>query len=140
MTLLDVVRDRLDLTGTKRVCDRGSCGACTMMVEGIAVNSCSMLAIDADGKEITTIEGISNGDQLTPLQEAFIECDALQCGFCTPGMVVACTALLKSNPSPTRAEIAEGIAGNICRCGTYQNIFEAVEQAARKGGGRRAKF
>jgi xanthine dehydrogenase YagT iron-sulfur-binding subunit len=133
-TLLDLVRNELDLTGAKRVCDRGSCGACTMLVDGQTTCSCTMLAIDAEGKKITTIEGISAGG-LTPLQEAFVECDALQCGFCTPGMVVACTALLAENPKPTRREVAEGIAGNLCRCGTYQNIFEAVEK-----GGRRARF
>ncbi len=135
VTLLDMVRDRLDLTGSKRVCDRGSCGACSMLVDGVLVNACSTLAIDAAGKEILTIEGIGSPENLSPLQRAFLECDALQCGFCTPGMVVACTALLARNPAPTRAEIAEGIAGNICRCGTYQNIFEAVELAASRGRG-----
>ncbi len=136
MTLLDMFRDRMHLTGAKRVCDRGACGACCMIVGGKVVNSCSMLAIDASGQEITTIEGISQGDQLSALQQAFVDCDALQCGFCTPGMVVACTALLERNPAPSREETAQAIAGNICRCGTYQNIFEAVAKAARRGGGR----
>ena len=133
-TLLDLLRDRLDLTGAKRVCDRGSCGACTVHVDGHAVNSCSMLAHDAVGKKITTIEGLSSGDDLTPVQDAFVKCDALQCGFCTPGMVMACTSFLEKTPNPkSRDEIAEGIAGNICRCGTYQNIFEAVEMASANG-------
>ena len=137
-TLLDLVRDRMDLTGTKRVCDRGACGACSMLVEGKLVNSCSYLAIDASGKEVKTIEGLSEGG-LTRLQKAFIDCDALQCGFCTPGMVVALTALLEKTPHPTREEIASGIAGNICRCGTYQNIFEAVLRASGKES-RRARI
>lgn len=138
-TLLDTIRDSIGLTGSKRVCDRGFCGACSMTVDGRLVNSCTYLAIDANGKTVETIEALSDGEKLTDLQEAFIECDALQCGFCTPGMVVACTSLLKTNPNPTRDEIAAGIAGNLCRCGTYQNIFEAVEKTARsrgKGEGR----
>ncbi|MCI0652554.1 MAG: (2Fe-2S)-binding protein [Planctomycetes bacterium] len=135
-TLLDVVRGQLDLIGAKRVCDRGSCGACTMLVDGRPINSCTYLAIDAEGKRVTTVEGLAApGAPLTRLQQAFIECDALQCGFCTPGMVMACTALLARNPSPARPEIAAAIAGNLCRCGTYQNIFEAVELAARRGAG-----
>lgn len=133
-TLLDFCRDRLDLTGAKRVCDRGSCGACSMRVDGMLVNSCTFLAVDAIGKGVQTIEGLSSSGELTPLQSAFIECDALQCGFCTPGMVMACTALLEQNPHPSREEVAEGIAGNLCRCATYQNIFEAVERASARGG------
>ena len=133
-TLADALRDEIGLTGTKRVCDRGSCGACTVMIDGRTVDSCSMLAIDAVGRKIQTVEGCGTPEKPSVLQEAFVECDALQCGFCTPGMVVSCTALLRDNPNPTRAEIAEGISGNICRCGTYQNIFEAVELAAKKGG------
>ncbi len=135
-TLLDLVRNRLDLTGAKRVCDRGSCGACTMIVDGKTVNSCSMLAIDAWGKRITTVEGLASNGELTPIQKAFVKCDATQCGFCTPGMVVACSALLKRNPRPNRAQVAEALSGNICRCGTYQNIFEAVERVAPRGGRR----
>ena len=133
-TLADALHDVIGLTGTKRVCDRGSCGACTVMIDGRTVDSCSMLAIDAVGREVTTVEGCGTPEKPSELQKAFVECDALQCGYCTPGMVVSCTALLKQNGKPTRAEVAEGISGNICRCGTYQNIFEAVELAAKKGG------
>jgi len=136
LTLADALRDQLGLTGTKRVCDRGSCGACTVMLDGRTGDSCSMLAIDAVGREIRTVEGCGTPESPSDLQEAFVECDALQCGFCTPGMVVSCTALLESRPSPTRAQVAEGISGNICRCGTYQNIFEAVELTARRRAGR----
>ena len=135
-TLADALRDEIGLTGTKRVCDRGSCGACTVMIDGRTVDSCSMLAIDAVGRKIQTVEGCGTPEKPSALQEAFVECDALQCGFCTPGMVVSCTALLEQNPHPTREQIAAGISGNICRCGTYHNIFEAVELAAKKGGGR----
>lgn len=133
-TLLDLMRNRLDLTGSKRVCDRGTCGGCTVHLDGRAINSCSILAIDCVGREITTIEGLSKGDQLHPVQAAFVECDALQCGFCTPGMVMACTAFLAKNPKPTREETAHGIAGNICRCGTYDNILDAVQVASGQGG------
>ncbi len=133
-TLLDLLRDHHGMTGTKRVCDRGSCGACTVLIDGKVVDSCSMLAIDAVGCQITTVEGIGTPENLSELQKAFVEKDALQCGFCTPGMVVSCTALLAENPTPSRDQIRQGIAGNICRCGTYQNIIEAVEQASRKGG------
>lgn len=130
-TLLDLLRNDLDLTGAKRVCDRGSCGACSVHIDGRLVTSCSTLAIDAVGREIATIEGLVGEDGvLTPVQSAFVECDALQCGFCTPGMVMACTALLKDKPKPSREEAAQGIAGNICRCGTYDNILDAVELAA----------
>lgn len=136
MTLLDVLRDELEMTGSKRVCDRGSCGACTVMLDGKIVDSCSVLAIDAVGSEVTTVEGIGTPENLTALQQAFIDCDALQCGFCTPAMVVSCTALLHENKKPTRDEVRAGISGNLCRCGTYANIFEAVEQATGEGGGR----
>ena len=136
-TLLDLLRDRLDMTGSKRVCNRGFCGACTVRLDGKTVNACSTLAIDAVGKKVATIEGEAgpNGE-LSELQQAFVKCDALQCGYCTPGMVMASAALLDKNPSPNRDEIKDGIAGNICRCGTYQNIFEAVESCAKKGGGK----
>lgn len=137
-TLLDLVRQQLDLTGAKRVCDHGACGACTMIVDGKTVNSCGMLAIDAIGKEITTVEGIGQPGNMSPVQKAFADCDATQCGFCTPGMVVACTALLSRNSKPSKEDVAEAISGNLCRCGTYQNIFEAMEQV--KKGGRRAGF
>ncbi len=132
-TLLDVLRDRLDLTGAKQVCDRGSCGACTVLVDGQPVCSCMMLALDAEGRAITTIEGLSKDGSLTPLQEAFVKHDALQCGYCTSGMVMAGTALLASNPAPSGAEIRAGIAGNICRCGSYVGIFRAIDEAARTG-------
>ena len=133
-TLLDFLRNDLGVTGPKRVCDRGSCGACTVLLDGKVVDSCSMLAVDAVGKEITTVEGIGTPEHLTQLQKAFIEKDALQCGFCTPGMVVTCTAMLNDNPRPTRDEIRQGLSGNLCRCGTYQNIIEAVQHASRTGG------
>ncbi|OUU20523.1 MAG: hypothetical protein CBC13_10620 [Planctomycetia bacterium TMED53] len=133
-TLLDFLRNDLGVTGPKRVCDRGSCGACTVLLDGRVVDSCSMLAVDAVGKEVTTVEGIGTPDNLSQLQKAFIEKDALQCGFCTPGMVVACTAILNENPKPTRDQIRDGLCGNLCRCGTYQNIVEAVESVSRTGG------
>ena len=135
-TLADALRDTIGMTGTKRVCDRGSCGACTVMIDGLTVDSCSMLAIDAVGREVTTVEGCGTPESPSAVQQAFVECDATQCGFCTPGMIVSCTALLRDVPRPTREQVAKGIAGNICRCGTYQNIFEAVDLAARRGGTR----
>ena len=139
-TLLDLLRDQLDLTGSKRVCDRGSCGGCTAIVDGRTVNTCSMLAVDVAGKNVVSVEGVGEGEDLSLLQQAFVDCDALQCGFCTPGMVVACTSLLQRNPDPSRTEIREALAGNLCRCGTYQNIFEAVELAAKRKGVKRARF
>ncbi|MBI1926744.1 (2Fe-2S)-binding protein [Candidatus Poribacteria bacterium] len=141
-TLLSVLRDgidtsgkRLDLTGAKPICDRGECGGCTVLVDGKSAYSCMMLAIDAQGKKITTVEGLANGDQLHPVQEAFIQHDAMMCGFCTPGFVVAAKSLLDENPSPSLEEIKMGLSGNICRCGTYPFIFEAVKTASRKMGG-----
>ena len=141
-TLLSVLRDgfdtngnHLDLTGAKQICDRGECGGCTVQVDGKAVYSCMTLALEAQGKQITTVEGLANGDRLHPVQEAFVQHDALMCGFCTPGFVVAAKSLLDQNPSPSSDEIKEGLAGNICRCGTYPFIFEAVETASRKMGG-----
>lgn len=130
VTLLNALRNHLDLTGTKKICDRGSCGGCTVLVDGAAVNSCLMLAIDAEGRKIGTIEGLSTDGKLHPLQEAFCEHDALQCGFCTPGMVMACKALLDRKKDPSLDEIREGISGNICRCGTYNKVFDAVRAAA----------
>lgn len=129
-TLLEALRGELSLTGAKRVCDRGACGACTVLVNGRTVNACSTLVFDTAGKSVQTVEGLDVNGKLTPLQENFIRHDALQCGFCTPGMVMSCTALLSDNKNPSREEIQDGIAGNICRCGTYQNIFEAVEATA----------
>jgi xanthine dehydrogenase YagT iron-sulfur-binding subunit len=138
VTLLEALRHELDLTGAKRVCDRGTCGACTVIVDGKAVYSCSMLAIEGEGKAITTVEGLMQGDKLHPLQQAFIDNDAQQCGFCTPGFVVACKAFLDKNPNPTAEEINKGLGGNLCRCGTYVGVRAAVAQAARgRRGGRR---
>ena len=131
VTLLDALRDELGLTGAKPACDRGACGACTVLVDGEPVASCMMLAADAEGRKITTVEGLGTPEAMSPLQAAFVECDAMQCGFCTPGFVVAGTALLKRNADPSQAEIKEGLAGNLCRCGTYGRIFEAVSQAAK---------
>jgi xanthine dehydrogenase YagT iron-sulfur-binding subunit len=136
VTLLEALRNELDITGAKRVCDRGSCGACTMIVDGKAVYSCSTLAIDAQGKSITTVEGLMQGDTLHPVQQAFIDNDAQQCGFCTPGFVVACKAFLDKNPNPTAEQIQKGLGGNTCRCGTYMGVRAAVAQAAQKGGKR----
>lgn len=130
-TLLDLLRDDLHLTGTKKVCDLGHCGACTVLKEGEPVLSCLTLAASCHGVSVTTIEGLAGQDgELTPLQEAFIECDALQCGFCTPGQIMSATALLAQNPSPTEEEIKHYMAGNLCRCGAYKGIVEAVMKAA----------
>ena len=135
VTLLDALRDHIDMTGTKRVCDRGACGACTVMVDGKTVNSCLMLAMDAQGREIRTIEGLEKNGELHPIQEAFIQHDALQCGFCTPGMVMSCTALLESGAKVDDPNIRAAVSGNICRCGTYPHVFAACEtaSAAMKG-------
>jgi xanthine dehydrogenase YagT iron-sulfur-binding subunit len=132
VTLLDALRNRLDLTGAKKVCDRGTCGACTVLVDGQPVYSCSMLALEAEGRQITTIEGIGTPDKMNAVQKAFVKHDAQQCGFCTPGFVVACTAFIKNNPNPTAAETRLGLGGNLCRCGTYAGIQEVVKEV--KGG------
>jgi xanthine dehydrogenase YagT iron-sulfur-binding subunit len=132
VTLLSALRDHLDLTGTKLVCDRGACGACTVLLDGQPVLSCMRLAIEAQGHAITTVEGLAEGEQLHPVQQAFIEQDAMQCGFCTPGLVMASVALLQAHPNPSPQQIREGLSGNLCRCGTYPKVFEAVEAAARK--------
>lgn len=133
-TLLDALRDRLDLTGAKKICDRGACGGCTVELDGVAVNSCMVLAIDAVGMKVTTIEGLAPVEALHPLQEEFVHCDALQCGFCTPGFVMAAHACLNKHKNPDRATIQHELSGNLCRCGTYGRVFEAVERAAgRKG-------
>jgi xanthine dehydrogenase YagT iron-sulfur-binding subunit len=140
VTLLDALRNELDLTGAKRVCDRATCGACTMIVDGKPVYSCSVLAIEAQGKSITTVEGLMQGDRLHPIQQAFVDNDAQQCGFCTPGFVVACKAFLDKHPNPTPAQIQKGLGGNLCRCGTYMGVRAAVAQAAQRHpqkGGRR---
>lgn len=132
VTLLDALRDGLGLTGTKRVCDRGSCGACTVLLDGKPVYSCSVLAVDAQGKRIETVEVLAQGEGLHPLQQAFVEHDALMCGFCTPGFVMSLKALLDRVPQPTEKQVREACAGNICRCGTYNRIFEAALDASRR--------
>ena len=138
-TLLTVLRDgidtsgsNIDLTGAKLICDRGECGGCTVMVDGKTVYACMMLAIDAQDKQITTVEGLADGDDLHPVQEAFIQHDAMMCGFCTPGFIVSSAALLNENSKPTLEEIKGGLSGNTCRCGTYPFIFDAIETASRK--------
>jgi len=129
-TLLDVLRDNIRLTGTKECCSEGECGACTVLVNGQAVCSCLVLAVEMDGQQITTIEGLASDGQLDPVQQAFVATGAVQCGFCIPGMIMAARQLLASNPHPTRAEIQEGLAGNLCRCGGYTRILDAVARAA----------
>lgn len=131
VTLLDALRDKFELTGAKRVCDRGTCGACTILMDDKPVYSCSVLAIDAQGREITTIESLGEPGKLHPIQQAFVDHDAQQCGFCTPGFVMATKAFLERNPSPTLEEIKHGLGGNFCRCGTYAGMREAVMQAAK---------
>jgi xanthine dehydrogenase YagT iron-sulfur-binding subunit len=133
-TLLRALRNQLDLTGTKEICDRGACGGCSVLLDGKLVNSCMLLAVDAVGRKVTTIEGLSKGDKLHPIQEAFVKHDALQCGFCTPGMVMACKSLLDKEKNPSLVQIKKGLSGNICRCGTYNNIFTAVQTAAKNLG------
>lgn len=136
VTLLEVLRDDLDLTGAKKVCDRGTCGACTVFMDNKPVYACSMLAIEAQGHAITTIEGLGSADKMSQVMEEFVNHDAQQCGFCTPGFVMACTAFLERNPNPTMDDIEKGLGGNLCRCGTYAGIREAVLEAAKsvKGG------
>ena len=129
-TLLEVIRDEIGLTGTKNGCGQGECGACTVLLDGEPVNSCLVLAHEAEGQDVLTIEGLGSGDKLHPVQRAFVETGAIQCGYCTPGMVLTAKALLDHNPSPTRAEILEGLKGNLCRCTGYVKIVEAVEAAS----------
>lgn len=135
VTLLDALRDQFELTGAKRVCDRGTCGACTVLMDGKAVYSCSVLAIDAQSHAVTTVEGLGEPGKLHPVQQAFVDNDAQQCGFCTPGFVVACKAFLDQHPHPTPEQIRHGLGGNFCRCGTYAGIRAAVMQAAKAGKG-----
>jgi aerobic-type carbon monoxide dehydrogenase small subunit (CoxS/CutS family) len=130
-TLAEALRINLDMTGTKVVCDRGACGGCTVMIDGKTVNSCMTLAMDAVGHEVRTIEGIAQGDKLHPVQEQFIAHDGMQCGFCTPGMIMSCVALLERNKQPTLNDAKHACSGNLCRCGTYPKVFEAVLAAAK---------
>ena len=129
--LIHFLRDDLDLTGSHIGCDTGNCGACSVIVDGTLVKSCMLLAVQADGSEVETVEGLADGDRLTELQQAFSDHHALQCGYCTPGMLMSATALLRTNPSPNEAEIRKALQGNICRCTGYWNIFEAVKAAGR---------
>lgn len=131
-TLADVLRNKLGLLGTKISCDEGACGACTVIVDGEAALSCMVLAVSMEGKSIVTIEGLSSGNELHPIQEAYLEERGYACGYCTPGFVMTTKVLLDHNPNPTKAEIKEAIAGNICRCGVYEHIEKAIEKAAEK--------
>jgi xanthine dehydrogenase YagT iron-sulfur-binding subunit len=131
-TLLDALRNRLDLTGAKKVCDRATCGACTVLKDGRPIYACTALAIDVVGSEITTVEGLGTPDRLSPVQAAFVHNDAQQCGFCTPGFVVACTAMLNSHAAPSAEQIRLGLGGNLCRCGTYAGIQGAIVEAGKQ--------
>ncbi len=137
-TLLEALREHLGLAGTKPGCERGECGACTVLIDGVARYSCQTLALEAEGREITTIEGLEKGEALSSVQKAFVDEDAMQCGYCTPGQVMAVEGLLRENASPTLDEIREGVSGNLCRCGAYAHIFKAAQRAAaaRRDGGR----
>ena len=132
-SLLDLLRESLDLTGTKKGCDHGQCGACTVLLDGQRVNSCLTLAAMRDGSTVETIEGLAEGEALHPMQEAFVECDAYQCGYCTPGQICSAVGLLREGHATTRDEIREQMSGNLCRCGAYPNIVDAVERAMRQG-------
>ncbi|MEJ7558848.1 MAG: 2Fe-2S iron-sulfur cluster-binding protein [Pedobacter sp.] len=133
VTLLDLLRERLDLTGTKKGCDYGQCGACTVHVDGRRVNSCLTLAVMTDGKKVTTIEGLASGDQLHPMQAAFIKHDGFQCGYCTPGQIMSAVACVREGHADSEDEIREFMSGNICRCGAYPNIVDAIQEAKRGG-------
>ena len=132
MTLASALRDKLQLTGTKVVCDRGACSACTVWVDGKPVNSCLTLAVEVQGQEITTIEGIGTTEKLHPVQEAFIEYDATQCGYCTPGMIMTASHFLENNPNPDLKDVKVALRGNLCRCGTHTNVFKATMSASKK--------
>jgi xanthine dehydrogenase YagT iron-sulfur-binding subunit len=136
-TLLDLLRERLDLTGTKKGCDHGQCGACTVLIDGRRVVSCLTLAVMKDGAEVTTIEGLANGDSLHPLQQAFIDHDAFQCGYCTPGQICSAAGLIAEGKARSAEEIRELMSGNLCRCGAYPNIIAAIQQAMGEMGGKR---
>ena len=138
-SLLHVIRERLGLIGTKNGCNVGECGACTVLIEGVPVRSCLVLAINAKGKKITTIEGLARGEELHPLQKAFVNYGAIQCGFCTPGMILSSYALLNENPNPSEEEIKEAVAGNLCRCTGYTKILEAVKAATEWLSGKEVK-
>lgn len=131
--LVDVLREKLRMTGTNKDCCMGICGACTVMVDGRTASSCILLAVQADGRDIVTVEGLERAGKLSPVQEAFLRHGAVQCGYCTPGFVITATALLRDNPSPSRDEIIDALRGNLCRCTGYKKIVEAVEDAARTG-------
>jgi len=133
VTLLDAIRDEFDLTGAKRVCDRAECGACTVLMDKKPIYACSVLAIEAQGRQITTVESLMHEGKLHPVQQAFVDNDGSQCGFCTPGFVVACKAFLEKHPSPSLEDIRHGLSGNLCRCGTYHGIQLAIAQLAQKG-------
>ncbi len=133
-TLLEVLREELDLTGAKKGCDAGDCGGCTVILDGKPVFSCLTLAVEADGRDILTIEGLAQNGQLHPIQNAFVEHGAIQCGFCTPGMIMSAKALLDENPNPTEEEVRQAIAGNLCRCTGYVKIVEAILAASQGGG------
>lgn len=132
MTLLQMLREELALTGTKNGCEAGECGACTVLVDGEPVNSCMMLAVEADGREVVTVEGLAPDDRLSTLQEAFVEHNAIQCGFCTPGMLISAHALLERNPRPGEDEIKQALVGNLCRCTGYVRIVDAIQSAAER--------
>ena len=134
MTLLQMLREKLALTGTKNGCEAGECGACTVLVDGEPTNSCMMLAVEADGREVITVEGLAPEGELSSLQQAFVEHNAVQCGFCTPGMLMSATALLRRNPNPSEDEIKEALVGNLCRCTGYVRIIDAIQDAAARGG------
>ena len=133
-TLLEVLREECNLTGTKHGCELGECGACTVLLDGEPVNSCMVLALEADGRAVLTVEGLALDGQLSPLQQAFVDHNAVQCGFCTPGMLMSATALIQRNPRPTRQEIQEALVGNLCRCTGYVRIIDAIEDVVAQGG------
>jgi len=137
-TLAEALRIGLQSTGTKVVCDRGACSACTVLLDGVPVNSCMTFALDVGSRAVTTIEGLARGDSLHPVQQAFIDNDAMQCGYCTSGMVMSCVALLNRTPHPSLDEVRTAVSGNLCRCGTYADVFQAVLDAAKSGRGKGA--
>lgn len=138
MTLLQMLREELGLTGTKNGCEAGECGACTVLLDGEPVNACMVLGVEADGHQVVTVEGLAEGEELSPLQQSFIERNAVQCGFCTPGMLTSAHALLQRHPKPTEDEIEEAVLGNLCRCTGYVRIVDAIRVAARLSGADRA--